>query len=258
MRDWVLVPLTLSVVLMMVLRQYITKVGDLEAITNAPACARACWQRNTSIGPLLLPLLMCTSEQLQLMASNPPPTTDAKELAEKQQLVRSQLLRTNLGFLPESAFRERRHYFTNKVSCWEPARPCWERGGHHHQRQGSCLISDCLDALSLQETGVFNQKSEAPTPQEMMMSNPDMMMNMMKGNITGFLPQVLNCACMTCVLHVICIVLHRRCDSKGVHIYSKVPCDAGLQIAMGMFVNYFFAGFILGKVMCSVAEERSS
>lgn len=50
------------------------------------------------------------------MASNPPPTTDAKELAEKQQLVRSQLLRTNLGFLPESAFRERRHYFTNKVS----------------------------------------------------------------------------------------------------------------------------------------------
>jgi hypothetical protein len=37
---------------------------------------------------------------------------------------------------------------------------------------------------------VFNQKSEAPTPQEMMMSNPDMMMNMMKGNITGFLPQV--------------------------------------------------------------------
>lgn len=38
---------------------------------------------------------------------------------------------------------------------------------------------------------MFNQKSEAPTPQEMMMSNPDMMMNMMKGNITGFLPQVL-------------------------------------------------------------------
>lgn len=28
-RDWVLVPLTLSVVLMMVLRQYITKVGFL-------------------------------------------------------------------------------------------------------------------------------------------------------------------------------------------------------------------------------------
>lgn len=47
-RDWVLVPLTLSVVLMMVLRQYITKVGDLEAITDALAWARACWHRSTS------------------------------------------------------------------------------------------------------------------------------------------------------------------------------------------------------------------
>lgn len=49
------------------------------------------------------------------MASSPEPATDAKELAEKQQLVRSQVLRTNLGFVPESAFRERRHFFTNKV-----------------------------------------------------------------------------------------------------------------------------------------------
>lgn len=73
--------------------------------------------RNHVVVLLLLLPLMCTSHNLQLMASNPPPTTDAKELAEKQQLVRSQLLRTNLGFLPESAFRERRHYFTNKVSC---------------------------------------------------------------------------------------------------------------------------------------------
>ena len=46
---------------------------------------------------------------------------------------------------------------------------------------------------------MFNQKSEAPTPQEMMMSNPDMMMNMMKGNITGFLPQVSHCACIVCI-----------------------------------------------------------
>lgn len=36
---------------------------------------------------------------------------------------------------------------------------------------------------------MFNQKAESRTPQEMMMSNPDMMMNMMKGNLTGFLPQ---------------------------------------------------------------------
>lgn len=49
------------------------------------------------------------------MASSPAPSTDVKEVTEKQQLVRSQVLRANLGFLPESAFRERRHYFANKV-----------------------------------------------------------------------------------------------------------------------------------------------
>jgi hypothetical protein len=62
------------------------------------------------------------------MASSPAPTTDPKELAEKQQLVRSQLLRTNLGFLPESAFRERRHYFINKVR-WRAAEDLFHQLG---------------------------------------------------------------------------------------------------------------------------------
>ena len=34
------------------------------------------------------------------------------------------------------------------------------------------------------------KKSESRSAQELMMSNPDMMMNMMKGQVTGFLPQV--------------------------------------------------------------------
>mmetsp|Transcript_308 Transcript_308/g.888 ORF Transcript_308/g.888 Transcript_308/m.888 type:complete len:256 (+) Transcript_308:358-1125(+) len=132
-RDWVLIPLTLSVVLMMVLRQYISK----------------------------------------LMAGGPDTgKVDMKELREKQQVARSQVLRTNHGYITEAAFRERRHYFTAK------------------------------------ETGLLCKKSESRSAQELMLSNPDMMMNMMKGQVTGFLP----------------------------------------QIAMGMFVNYFFAGFILGKV----------
>ena len=41
-----------------------------------------------------------------------------------------------------------------------------------------------------QDSGVFVQKTASRSPQEMMMSNPDMMMNMMKGNLSGFLPQV--------------------------------------------------------------------
>lgn len=132
-RDWVLLPLTLSVVLMMVLRQYIAKLTA---------------------------------------GGQPQGKVDTKELREKQQLARSQVLRANAGFIPEAAFRERRQYFAAK------------------------------------ETGVLVQKTESRPPHEMMMSNPDMMMNMMKGNLTGFLP----------------------------------------QIAMGMFVSHFFAGFIILRI----------
>lgn len=58
------------------------------------------------------------------------------------------------------------------------------------------------------ETGVFCQKSEAPAPHEQLFNNPDFMMNMMKQNISGLAP----------------------------------------QLAMGAFVNFFFSGFILGKI----------
>lgn len=133
-RDWVLVPLTLSVVLMMVLRQYITT----------------------------------------LVGSGSPDQgkVDPVELSEKHLISRANMLRMSHGCIPEAAFLERRNFFMNK------------------------------------DTGVLLKKSESRTAQEQLMGNPDMMMSMMKGQITGFLP----------------------------------------QIAMGMFVNYFFAGFILGKV----------
>lgn len=132
-RDWVLIPLTLSVVLMMVLRQYITKL-----VSGSPEKGKV----------------------------------DPKELREKQLIARSNMLRGSHGYIPEAAFHERRNFFINK------------------------------------DTGALLKKSESRSAQEQLMSNPDMMMGMMKGQITGFLP----------------------------------------QIAMGMFVNYFFAGFILGKV----------
>lgn len=58
------------------------------------------------------------------------------------------------------------------------------------------------------DTGLFCQKSKSPDPREAMTNNPDFMMNMMKQSMGGMLPQV----------------------------------------AMGTFVNYFFSGFILGKM----------
>ena len=41
-----------------------------------------------------------------------------------------------------------------------------------------------------QDTGVFSQKSEQKSAQEQMITNPDMMSNMMKQNLSGIVPQV--------------------------------------------------------------------
>ena len=44
--------------------------------------------------------------------------------------------------------------------------------------------------VSVQDTGLFAQKSEQKSAQEQMMTNPDMMQNMMKQNLGGIIPQV--------------------------------------------------------------------
>ena len=42
----------------------------------------------------------------------------------------------------------------------------------------------------LQDSGVFSKKTESKGMQEQMLSNPDMMTNLMKQNLTGIVPQV--------------------------------------------------------------------
>lgn len=42
----------------------------------------------------------------------------------------------------------------------------------------------------MQDTGVFSKKTEAKSAQEQMLSNPDMMTDMMKKNFSGIVPQV--------------------------------------------------------------------
>ena len=61
--------------------------------------------------------------RLQVMASSPEENVDIKELSEKQQLVRSQVLRQHAGFVPESAFLQRRNFFAAKVRCRMPYGP---------------------------------------------------------------------------------------------------------------------------------------
>ncbi|CAL8463545.1 g3079 [Coccomyxa elongata] len=74
-RDWVLVPLTLSIMLMMLIRQYAT-----QAFMGGPSQQKV----------------------------------DMKEVREKQALARSQLLRQGFGYLPELAFKQRLKYFAAK------------------------------------------------------------------------------------------------------------------------------------------------
>lgn len=65
------------------------------------------------------------------------------------------------------------------------------------------------------DTGVFNEKVEARNMQEMMMANPDMMQGMMKQQLSGLVP----------------------------------------QMALGVLVNFFFSGFILGKVPFALSPK---
>ncbi|BDA48589.1 ER membrane protein complex subunit 3 [Coccomyxa sp. Obi] len=74
-RDWVLVPLTLSIMLMMLIRQYATQA---------------------------------------FMGGSSQQKVDMKEVKEKQALARSQLLRQGFGYLPELAFKQRLKYFAAK------------------------------------------------------------------------------------------------------------------------------------------------
>lgn len=67
----------------------------------------------------------------------------------------------------------------------------------------------------MQDTGVLNQKIEKRDMTEMMMTNPDMMSGMMKQQLGGL----------------------------------------GPQLALGAFVNFFFRGFILGKLPFSLSPK---
>lgn len=97
---------------------------------------------------------------------------EPKEIREQQAVARSQRLRAMHRWLPESAFKMRREFFAAK------------------------------------DTGFFWQKSQSRSMQEAMATDPSIMVDMMKKQLTGIVP----------------------------------------QLAMGMVVNFFFQGFVLGKI----------
>lgn len=102
----------------------------------------------------------------------PAGNKEPKEIREQQAVTRSQRLRGMGRVIPESGFKMRKEYFAAK------------------------------------DTGFFFQKPVSRSMQETMASDPTVMVDMMKKNLTGIVP----------------------------------------QLAMGMVVNFFFSGFVIGKV----------
>ncbi|KAG8461242.1 hypothetical protein KFE25_002431 [Diacronema lutheri] len=88
-----------------------------------------------------------------LLRSDPKPG-DKEQVKQSMALMRSRRLRANARYIPEEAYHARRHYFSHPT------------------------------------TGVFSQKLEAPPNALAMMSDPDVMQNMMKGNMATMVPQV--------------------------------------------------------------------
>jgi len=126
---WVFVPLTCAVILMMLLRQFISKVPQQFYLT--------------ALIPLKLMSLTVESRK-----------EDLKEIRESQSLAKSRRLREQAKWITHTAFLKRKAFLTFK------------------------------------DTGLLCQKVESKSIQETVATDPSMMVNMIKGQLTGLVPQV--------------------------------------------------------------------
>lgn len=119
---------------------------------------------------VLMKLLMQYAHQMS--SASPVITKEMPEIREQQAVQRSQRIRAAANWLPESSFRMRKDFFVDK------------------------------------DHGLFNQKPKSRAMHETMATDPSFMVDMMKKNLTGMVP----------------------------------------QIVMGTAVSFFFNGFVMGKI----------
>jgi hypothetical protein len=127
---------------------------------------------------ILMKLLMQYVHNMST-AATPMMTKEMPEIREQQAVTRSQRIRAAANWLPESAVRMRKEYFTEKT------------------------------------TGIFNQPVKTRAMHETMATDPTFMVDMMKKQMTGLVPQVV----------------------------------------MGTAVSFFFSGFVMGKVPFSLSPR---
>eukprot|EP00877_Chromochloris_zofingiensis_P009631 jgi/Chrzof1/4921/Cz15g04170.t1 len=119
---------------------------------------------------VLMKLLMQYAHQMTSITQ--PSNKELQEIREQQAVTRSQRIRQFMNIMPESAFKMRKHFFMEK------------------------------------DTGIFSQTPKTRPMHETMATDPSFMVDMMKKNLTGIVP----------------------------------------QIVMGTAVSFFFSGFVMGKI----------
>ena len=101
-RDWVLIPVTLSLFLMMLIRQYVTQV-----CSSCDACVAG--------APVNPHLISVVAQAFLSGPPDPPKNANLKELREKQVVARAAVLKQNFGYIPEQGLRHRKSFFIGKV-----------------------------------------------------------------------------------------------------------------------------------------------
>lgn len=175
-RDWVFVPLTIFIILMKLIMQYVHVM-----MTAAPPGGQG---------------------------ATPKPLSEVREAAA---VARSQRLRTWGTWLPGSSFRMRRLYF---VGTEAPAGAAAGGGGG-----GAIADADGENGSGGQGGGggggVFNEPVRSKPMHETFATDPSVMVDMMKRNLTGIVP----------------------------------------QLVMGVVVSFFFSGFVMGRVPFSLSPR---
>jgi hypothetical protein len=115
---------------------------------------------------------------------------------------------------------------------------------------------------------VFFEKVEKKNMQEMMMTNPEFMQGMMKQQLGGLLPQVRRRRRLHCRWRCrLCKHLQHPASQPTTHplgpppatdparIPPVAPTPTALQLALGAMVNFFFSGFILGRIPFALSPK---
>ncbi|TXG69716.1 hypothetical protein EZV62_004651 [Acer yangbiense] len=164
-RDWVLIPLSVVMVLIGILRYFVSKL--MRSTSQVPDLKIV--KEGQVFTPLQYLIFISSLSYINL-------TLDCFLILDRQVIVRARNLRSAANFIPPKSFRARRVYFSNEVCFF-------------------FFYAFGRWTVILLENGLLHvPKGQAPNPQAQMFSDPNMAMDMMKKNLSMIIPQTLTFA----------------------------------------------------------------